>query len=284
MHPLRHVLTALALVIICTLSAQAQIPNATFESWTNSTTPASWLPNNNILWTTVTRSSTAYSGSFAAQGQVVSYGGSPISPTLTSMIFPVSQHYTILSGFYRFTPVGGDQVAAAVYMFKNSSLVGLGAGQDGTAYGTFTQVDIPIDYTDSLVVPDSAYIQILVTPATDSSDVHVGSTFIADELSFGGVTRVTELPGLPKEFRLEQNFPNPFNPTTRIAFSLPKESHLLLKIYNIAGEEVATLADEVRPAGNYAVDVNASHLTSGVYFYKLVAGSFIQTNKMILMK
>lgn len=85
-------------------------------------------------------------------------------------------------------------------------------------------------------------------------------------------------------YQLHQNYPNPFNPTTTINFSLPQTGIVNLKIYNLLGEEVITLIAEERQAGNHSVQFNASYLSSGIYFYKLQAGSFFQTKKMILLK
>lgn len=96
----------------------------------------------------------------------------------------------------------------------------------------------------------------------------------------------------PQEYFLYQNFPNPFNPSTRICWQSPVGSHQTLKIYDVLGNEVATLVDEYRPAGNYEVEFNAaqsaaadhSTITSGVYFYRLVAENFVETKKMIYLK
>jgi hypothetical protein len=100
----------------------------------------------------------------------------------------------------------------------------------------------------------------------------------------GGTTVDPGNNGLPKEFSLYQNYPNPFNPATTIHYSLPLEGLVTLKVYNTIGEEVAILVNEEKPAGSYEVDFNGSELTSGIYFYKLQAGSFIETKKMVLMK
>ena len=89
---------------------------------------------------------------------------------------------------------------------------------------------------------------------------------------------------LPLEFTLEQNFPNPFNPSTAISYQLPVSSVVTLKVFDILGNEIATLVDEYNPVGRYEVEFNASALTSGVYFYQLKAGDFIQSKKMILLK
>jgi hypothetical protein len=89
---------------------------------------------------------------------------------------------------------------------------------------------------------------------------------------------------IPSEFILHQNYPNPFNPRTKISWQSPVSRHQTLKIYDVLGNEVANLVNEYKPAGRYEVDFNASSLSSGIYFYKLQAGSFIQTKKMILLK
>jgi hypothetical protein len=83
---------------------------------------------------------------------------------------------------------------------------------------------------------------------------------------------------------LEQNYPNPFNPSTTISFSIPNEEFVSLKVFNSLGEKVAELVNERKPAGNYSVSFNAIKLASGIYFYKISAGNFLQTRKMILVK
>jgi|GEM_PF-7081888 len=89
---------------------------------------------------------------------------------------------------------------------------------------------------------------------------------------------------IPKEFELEQNYPNPFNPSTKIKFVIPKSSFVNLKVYDVLGNEIATLVNEEKPAGNYRVTFDASNLPSGVYFYKIKAGNFVETKKMILLR
>jgi len=86
------------------------------------------------------------------------------------------------------------------------------------------------------------------------------------------------------KFSLSQNYPNPFNPTTKIKYSVPQLSFVTLKVYDVLGREVLTLANEERPIGSYEVEFNATGLTSGMYFYKLQAGSYAVTKKMLLLK
>ena len=98
------------------------------------------------------------------------------------------------------------------------------------------------------------------------------------------VTDVKDEQQTPTDFALNQNYPNPFNPTTTISFSIPSEEFVSLKIYNSLGEEVTELINEIKKAGNYEINFNASGLSSGIYFYKIQAGSFTQTKKMTLLK
>ena len=88
----------------------------------------------------------------------------------------------------------------------------------------------------------------------------------------------------PTEFTLEQNYPNPFNPSTIISYQLPVSGDVTLKVYDILGNEITTLVDEYKPAGKFEVEFSASALPSGVYFYQLRGGSFIETKKMLLLK
>ena len=86
------------------------------------------------------------------------------------------------------------------------------------------------------------------------------------------------------EFRLRQNYPNPFNPTTIINYQIPSISHVLLKIYDLSGRELATLVNERKSTGNHSIVFNRSGLASGIYFYRLEADEFVETRKMIIMK
>ncbi len=89
---------------------------------------------------------------------------------------------------------------------------------------------------------------------------------------------------LPTKYELRQNYPNPFNPSTAISYSILKSGLVTLRIYDILGKEVATLFNGQKTPGNYAVNFNASNLSSGIYFYILESGSFISTKKMVMLK
>ena len=108
--------------------------------------------------------------------------------------------------------------------------------------------------------------------------------FLMDRLELVYPTAINDEDITPTEFVLKQNYPNPFNPATRIQFTIGSNQFVQLKVYDLIGKEVATLVNEYRDTGSYNVDFDASNLTSGIYLYKLQAGDFIQTKKMLLIK
>jgi hypothetical protein len=86
------------------------------------------------------------------------------------------------------------------------------------------------------------------------------------------------------DFSLHQNYPNPFNPTTKIKYQIPELSFVTIKVFDVLGNEIATLVNEEKTLGRYEVEFNASEYPSGIYFYRLQAGPFVESKKMVLMK
>ncbi len=111
---------------------------------------------------------------------------------------------------------------------------------------------------------------------------HAGQTNVNFNFNLTDVEQQT--PSVPNQYSLSQNYPNPFNPTTYIKYTIPTDGFVLLKIYNVLGSEVATLINSYKSAGTYNVSFNAENLSSGVYYYKLKSGPFVETKKMILLK
>ena len=103
---------------------------------------------------------------------------------------------------------------------------------------------------------------------------NAGITFIEEE----------EIEETPTSYFLSQNYPNPFNPSTKIKYSVPKFSRVIIIMFDILGKEIEILVNEQKPAGDYELTWNAANLPSGVYFYQIKTGEFIQTKKMILLK
>jgi poly(3-hydroxybutyrate) depolymerase len=124
---------------------------------------------------------------------------------------------------------------------------------------------------------DQAYNNVFLLPWVFSQSKLITPTEIERE----------SYSSLPKEISLSQNYPNPFNPSTTIEYQIPNvgaQNIVSLRVYDILGREVATLVNEQKPAGTYNVQWNAKDLTSGVYYYRLQAGSFTETKKLILLR
>ena len=107
------------------------------------------------------------------------------------------------------------------------------------------------------------------------------------QVDFNGAfeySNVVEVSTLPETFQLEQNYPNPFNPSTKIKFVIPQSSFVKLKVYDLLGRQITALVNEMKLPGEYQVEFNGNSLSSGIYFYKLQAGNYSSTKKMILLK
>jgi hypothetical protein len=138
-------------------------------------------------------------------------------------------------------------------------------------------VDVFVD--DHSIQTGSASSSVGNSARTWYDGISYGQVQPADPVSVG-----SERPR-PIRFRLSQNYPNPFNPTTQISYSISKASQVSLKVYNLRGQEVRTLVDEFKQAGNYSYVFNADGLASGVYFYRLKVGQdFTSTKKMLFIR
>lgn len=276
------------------VSAQNPIPNAGFESW-NGLEITGWIHNSSSVIPTVVKTTDSYSGSFAVRGEVINIGGFGMPPTLLSGTaqdprFTVIHAYQTFTGQYKFEGQGGDSLFIEV-VFIN---VNNGGGAEGhAAIGvnatSFTEISIPMIYDPGNPqgwVPTHGNITITIIPPTGQIP-HIGTYFIVDHFTFDGQPVSVELEKndfIPDQFNLNQNFPNPFNPSTKISFDIAEESFTTLKVYNIQGEEVATLVNKRLAAGSYNADWNAENLPSGAYIYTLNSDGILLSNKMILMK
>ncbi len=276
-------LTPILLILSITITLKAQIPNAGFENWTDEYTPQNWSTNNApSAWVTVSRSTNAHAGSYAAKVEIPEYGGFPIFPVLT-VTFPVNEYSHSLTGYYQFYPVGNEVVMSVyTYYFKDGLLAGSGSidiANTASSYTTFS-----FDPSGGYNGPaDSLWIQFEIV-SNSSSNTGIGSYALIDQLSLGGTSDVKLINQNPTGYFLQQNYPNPFNPSTSIEFSIPEESFVELKVFDILGNEVVTLANNIFAAGTYKTDFNADDLPSGIYIARLTAGNFIQTKKMLLLK
>lgn len=125
------------------------------------------------------------------------------------------------------------------------------------------------------------YVKILITGNNENDWANIWETEVYGQLM---ISNNDDGNNTPSEFNLEQNYPNPFNPSTKISWQSPVGSWQTLKVFDILGNEVATLVDEYKEAGRYEVEFDASNLSSGVYIYRLQADKFVNTRKMILLR
>jgi hypothetical protein len=184
--------------------------------------------------------------------------------------------------FYKYTGVGGDQISASAGFTKQGTAIAAGSFGDTATTSAYKEAVIPLTYNDGSAVPDTGLVVVDIAPLTGC---HAGSTFIVDDFGLDLTTDVTErAPGIPKEYSLRQNFPNPFNPVTNIVYDIPASSHVRLAVYDIIGREVAVLVNSYHSPGRYRAEFDASRLTSGVYFYRIDAAGFTRTKTMLVVK
>ncbi len=173
-------------------------------------------------------------------------------------------------------------ISAVVDAYGTMTLPG-GMSYDALRIKETTTVGSNTNVTFSFVTKSGAHVEVSAADPNPSDH----GTISADNTSYNGAlitTGINEVSTLPKNFNLKQNYPNPFNPSTKIVYSLPKRSLVKLKIYDILGEKVATLVNEVESAGVHRINFTANELASGFYIARLNSGSFSKTIKMTLLK
>ncbi len=123
---------------------------------------------------------------------------------------------------------------------------------------------------------------------TDEEFISGRYSYRLKQIDFDGTFEYSEIVEIevqmPEQFSLVQNFPNPFNPSTVIRFSIPQQDHVTLRVFDVLGKEVAKIIDEQKPAGSYEISFDGSEFSSGVYFYQLLSGKYSSVKKMILNK
>jgi hypothetical protein len=191
---------------------------------------------------------------------------------------------------------GGDAPSAIALDNMNDVYVtgSSGGSTSGTDYLTIEyDPDGNVLWSDRYNgLPVSAYDQANAMYIDESNNIYVtggsdGQGTYQDYLTikYSRVTAVNGQPyGVPSSYLLSQNYPNPFNPSTTISYSIPVEGFVRLKLYDILGREVQTLVQEVQNAGNYKLELLGKDLASGIYFYRMQAGSFVETKKMLVVR
>jgi len=169
------------------------------------------------------------------------------------------------------------RITAAHFHYPTGGVMHATPVTDSTSSGTWSGVP---DSIVTMFAKGGVYLNVHTTTNPG------GEIRGAVKVGSGVLTSVKQIAdAIPASFALDQNYPNPFNPSTTIQFQVQKAGRVSLKVYNILGEEVATLLDEAKAAGSYAVSFDAATLASGMYFYRLSSdASLSETRKMVLLK
>jgi hypothetical protein len=285
MKKISGLILLLTIILFCNCNNFAQIPNAGFEEWSLGN-PTDWCTVNLLGEYPVTQTTDAHSGNYALRAELKSldgFGQALVWAGSDGHGFLINQRYAQLTGYYKFAPISsGDKLDVIVALVKGG-FEGTGVGGGGFLASErkdeYTKFIIPLTYTSS-DIPDLCEISFLLGGVAT-----VGSYYIIDDLELEGITDVdANQIDIPNEFKLYQNFPNPFNPTTIISYSIPKTSFVNIKIFDMLGREIATLVNEEKQKGNHEIVFNGSSLTSGIYFYRMKAGGTVETRKLILIK
>ena len=193
----------------------------------------------------------------------------PDGTKITKIIFdcrswscgPVSGSWT--TTIYWVDPTAGWPISNGQFTIINSGSLG-SLPTVWTANGTFTQAG---------------------DQASGTWGFSVSGTTCSGSWGPARIVSVEEVAaGIPERFALAQNYPNPFNPSTTIEFVLPRASHVSIKVYDVLGLEVVTLVDQHLPPGHYKTTWDAANVASGVYLYRIQAGDFVETKKLILLR
>jgi hypothetical protein len=175
---------------------------------------------------------------------------------------------------YTWTPGATTNDTARIFVFR--SAVPTAEPEAGAFNASGTDA---IDAGEVIITNAYAQSGLAGSPVRIDA-IRVGTTW--EGTLFSAVGNAPE--DLPERFTLEQNYPNPFNPSTTIEYAIPHSGLVTLRVYNVLGEEIATLFDDTQPAGTFTAKWDASGIPSGVYFYRLTAGEYIQTRKMVLLR
>jgi hypothetical protein len=234
-------------------------------------------------------------GSFDYMGGAVTIASQPgdlftikDNPPSQDAVFPLTYNTHWMQTFTETSAFNGNPISSTTY-----------------------SIDVTVDAYGTMTLPGNVTVNALRSRyvETDGSDTKVDYNFfslegalvslyasdsnppLSGDINVDGynwnlqtTSDVEQIDNLPQDFSLSQNYPNPFNPSTAINFSIPQSALVTLKIYNSLGQEVETLVADELSAGSYKFDWNAESLTSGIYFYKLQSGNFIETKKMTLLK
>jgi|GEM_PF-2497185 len=195
---------------------------------------------------------------------------------------------TVLSGpseIWRFDDFPDGDISMVTVVEGSGKLEALAAHPNGNLYAADLDNLYEINLAENTIgILDDHTVDIEGMEFNYKSENGKAAVPVRQFRVIGKLTDVNEPNVKPTTYKLDQNFPNPFNPATLIRYSIPEDVHVKVFVYNSLGEVVTTLVNETKQSGNYEITFNAAGLPSGVYIYRIEAGTYIRANKMILMK
>lgn len=291
-----YILFVFGFIVILSFSAIAQIPNRGFDQWSydqfSTFNPNGWQTDNTEIFVPpITRSTQSHSDSFAVRGGIGSYRNFPLLPDLHTG-FSINRRPLFFTGYFQYFPDQGDSLIVYIQMFHQKGVAGTGTLAILDSAKSYTQFQVPIKYLTN-DIPDSCFIGFQVhwgTPPWARIGPYV-TYYLLDDLDFSDTSVVSDsstVPDsesqLPGSYGLRQNYPNPFNPTTNIEFQIAQTSFVSLTVVDLLGRTIRPLVSEVLTPGVYKRVFIGASLSSGVYFYRLQTGHFVDVKKMILQK
>jgi len=272
-------------------ATRAQIPNAGFEAWEHGQ-PIGWNDfSNRGIAGVIHPTDSAHHGKLALEGivQRLLATDSITSPFLATATFDeASKKYRLgfpykgkpefLTGHFQFGPVQGDELYITMELMKGNKLIGAAEWQSEESTKEFTEFSAPFGYyQDESLEPDTAILIITLRNGSEMGGLpHEGSWFVIDDLSLEASLEasLSTLKASDQDVRLEQNYPNPFRPTTTIGFSIPQAGEVSLKIFSLRGEEIATILNGYADKGHHTVGYTAANIPAGTYIYQLESGNY----------
>ena len=276
----------LAVLLCLGISAEAQLVNGGFETWTGQV-PDGWTTNNiaplNVF--VISQSTDAHSGSFAAKGEVLDVNGTAIPPLLVSMENSVTQTPSMLSGWYKFAPTTAT-TGLIISITVNDAAdqpVGYGFLQITTAASSYTEFNVPLDYTGGSGNPAVNYT-ISIVMFGDDTPASVGSIFHVDDISLDMMTSIEETSAIAS-FSIGDPRPNPVVNNSFLDLKVDEAQQLRAVIFDRTGREVEVLFDRNFTPGEHMIEwAPASDLANGTYFMRFIGGKATMVKPLVLQR
>lgn len=279
---MKIIATLFAVPAVMTLAAQ--VPNNSFENWTAGE-PDNWQTSNNNTANiiNVTQVNNAHGGSYALRMDTWTSQNFWFSPVIacpqTGTYFPVSGAAPVFTGWYISNFVGGDKLSVTEAMEQNGNGVGGGTLDITNNTSVYQQFSIPLMYSPSNAVPDSAAIGMAIYTSNDNAiGLHQGSYVILDDLQLLP-TGISEPAAVTS---IENIYPNPANGTSWVEYSLTNAADVSLGVFDVNGNCVQSLVNLQQSPGRFRVAVETATLASGIYILRLQTGDACVTKKLLV--